>query len=217
MATKADFEPFEWQLLMSSPRLIYFILTEGSDMFKTEEKGLSDILEHYETDNHIIQDVLTTKGKVFSHGMEPKKGIPYDLALKNLEQIGDVLEWKVSPEEAEEFRDFLLAVAQKIAQAAGEGILGLGKKVSAKEEQKLKAITVALKATEEDKQRRAQERGGEERFEERFYEVKPGDSLSKIAAEVYGNASEWRKIFEANKNQIENPDLIHPGQKFRIP
>ena len=44
-----------------------------------------------------------------------------------------------------------------------------------------------------------------------------GDSLSKIAKRFYGDAQQWRKIFEANKDQIKNPDLIHPGQTFRIP
>ncbi len=52
--------------------------------------------------------------------------------------------------------------------------------------------------------------GGEE-----IYEVKSGDSLSKIAARYPGMT--WQKIFEANKDQINNPDLIHPGQKLRIP
>jgi len=33
----------------------------------------------------------------------------------------------------------------------------------------------------------------------------------------YGNASDWPKVYEANKDQIDNPDLIKPGQKFRIP
>lgn len=51
----------------------------------------------------------------------------------------------------------------------------------------------------------------------RTYTVKSGDSLSKIAKEVYGDASEWRKIHEANKAAIPNPDLIHPGQELQIP
>lgn len=51
----------------------------------------------------------------------------------------------------------------------------------------------------------------------RIYEVKSGDSLSKIALEVYGNAGRWPEIFEANKDQIKNPNMIHPGQKLRIP
>lgn len=49
---------------------------------------------------------------------------------------------------------------------------------------------------------------------ETYYTVQSGDSLSKIAAH-YG--IKWQDIFEANKDQIKDPDLIHPGQKFRIP
>jgi nucleoid-associated protein YgaU len=52
---------------------------------------------------------------------------------------------------------------------------------------------------------------------ERTYTVVAGDSLSKIAKRLYGDAQQWRKIYEANKDQISNPDLIHPGQTFRIP
>jgi nucleoid-associated protein YgaU len=48
-----------------------------------------------------------------------------------------------------------------------------------------------------------------------FYTVAPGDSLSKIATKYKGVT--WQKIFEANRDQIKNPDLIHPGQKLRIP
>jgi nucleoid-associated protein YgaU len=49
------------------------------------------------------------------------------------------------------------------------------------------------------------------------YTVQKGDSLSKIAKHVYGNANEWKKIFEANRDIIKNPDLIHPGQTLKIP
>ena len=48
-----------------------------------------------------------------------------------------------------------------------------------------------------------------------FYTVVAGDSLSKIATKYTGMT--WQKIFEANRDQIKNPDLIHPGQKLRIP
>lgn len=50
------------------------------------------------------------------------------------------------------------------------------------------------------------------------YTVASGDSLSKIAQKLYGNANEWKKIYEANKEKIgDNPDLIRPGQRFEIP
>jgi nucleoid-associated protein YgaU len=49
------------------------------------------------------------------------------------------------------------------------------------------------------------------------YTVKSGDSLSKIAKHVYGDAAKWHSIYEANKDKIKNPDLIYPGQEFIIP
>ena len=52
---------------------------------------------------------------------------------------------------------------------------------------------------------------------EETYVVVAGDSLSKIAKRLYGDANKWRQIHEANKDLIKNPDLIHPGQKLKIP
>jgi nucleoid-associated protein YgaU len=52
---------------------------------------------------------------------------------------------------------------------------------------------------------------------EKIYTVRSGDSLSKIAQREYGDAKKWRRIFEANQDQIKNPDLIHPGQQLKIP
>ena len=51
----------------------------------------------------------------------------------------------------------------------------------------------------------------------RTYTVVKGDSLSKIAKQFYGNANQWKRIYEANKDAIKNPDLIYPGQTFTIP
>jgi nucleoid-associated protein YgaU len=49
------------------------------------------------------------------------------------------------------------------------------------------------------------------------YVVVAGDSLSKIAKRHYGDANKWNRIYEANREQIKDPDLIHPGQKLTIP
>ncbi len=51
----------------------------------------------------------------------------------------------------------------------------------------------------------------------RTYTVVSGDSLSKIAKQQYGDASKWHAIYEANRDKIKNPDLIHPGQVLTIP
>lgn len=50
-----------------------------------------------------------------------------------------------------------------------------------------------------------------------FHEVKSGDSLSKIAKAVYGDAMKYNAIFEANKPMLTHPDKIYPGQILRIP
>jgi len=52
---------------------------------------------------------------------------------------------------------------------------------------------------------------------DRTYTVQGGDSLSKIAKKFYGDANSWKRIFEANKDVVKNPDLIQPGWKLRIP
>lgn len=52
---------------------------------------------------------------------------------------------------------------------------------------------------------------------EKKYTVVAGDSLSKIAKREYGDAGEWRRIYEANRDIVKDPDLIHPGQQLRIP
>ncbi len=50
------------------------------------------------------------------------------------------------------------------------------------------------------------------------YTVVSGDSLSKIARKMYGDASKWTVIYNANKSIIgNNPNLIYPGQKYTIP
>ena len=51
----------------------------------------------------------------------------------------------------------------------------------------------------------------------RTYTVVAGDSLSKIAKRVYGDAQKWHAIYEANRSVIKNPDLIYPGQIFTLP
>ena len=49
------------------------------------------------------------------------------------------------------------------------------------------------------------------------YTVKSGDTLSGIALSQLGNASRWREIYNLNKDIIKDPNLIYPGQKFKVP
>lgn len=49
------------------------------------------------------------------------------------------------------------------------------------------------------------------------YTVKKGDTLSKISREFLGDANEYMRIFDANKDQLTDPDKIQPGQVLKIP
>jgi len=49
------------------------------------------------------------------------------------------------------------------------------------------------------------------------YTVKKGDNLSKIAKEVFGDQKQWRKIYDANKDTVKNPNTLHVGQQLVLP
>jgi nucleoid-associated protein YgaU len=49
------------------------------------------------------------------------------------------------------------------------------------------------------------------------YTVQKGDTLSKIAKNFYGEANDYKRIFDANRDQLKDPDKIQPGQVLRIP
>lgn len=49
------------------------------------------------------------------------------------------------------------------------------------------------------------------------YTVQPGDTLSLISQEVYGSAGQYMKIFEANRDQLKDPNKIQTGQILKIP
>ena len=53
--------------------------------------------------------------------------------------------------------------------------------------------------------------------EQEFYTVEKGDTLSGISKQVYGDASKYNAIFEANTPMLEDADKIYPGQKLIIP
>jgi nucleoid-associated protein YgaU len=59
--------------------------------------------------------------------------------------------------------------------------------------------------------------GGAASSTPRIYTVKPGDSLSKISREFYGDANKYMKIFEANKDKLTDPNKVNVGTELLIP
>lgn len=52
---------------------------------------------------------------------------------------------------------------------------------------------------------------------QRTYTVQSGDTLSEIAQRFYGDAMAYKRIFEANRDILDDPDVIYPGQTLKIP
>ena len=109
------------------------------------------------------------------------------------------------PEEKEPVDGTINTVAnQKVGSAEGEAKAGVGATAEAGSlHQELEAERAARREAAEAKAH--------------TYVVKSGDSLSKIAKELLGDAKRWKEIFEANKDKIRDPNLIYPGQELRIP
>ena len=59
--------------------------------------------------------------------------------------------------------------------------------------------------------------GGSGGAGEQSYTVVKGDTLSHIAKHFYGKASHWHAIYDANRDQLDEPDKIFPGQVLKIP
>jgi hypothetical protein len=66
-------------------------------------------------------------------------------------------------------------------------------------------------------QQAAQQTGASAGAGMQTYTVKSGDTLSAISRQFYGNAADYMKIFEANRDQLKNPNEIRPGQQLKIP
>ena len=49
------------------------------------------------------------------------------------------------------------------------------------------------------------------------YTIRPGDTLSQIAARAYGSAADWPALWWANRRQVPDPDLITAGQRLALP
>lgn len=80
-------------------------------------------------------------------------------------------------------------------------------------------LTADIRVTGAGQQGGAPQQGGNQTSSkaQRTYTVKVGDTLSKIAKEMYGSASEYNRIFDANRDKLSSPDMIQPGQQLIIP
>ena len=157
MASKAAFSKKEWELVKDAPEWVRAALTSADKRAALltqlkESKGFSKAVAGFETRSQLIREVIEDKSKP----AKALKGATLSDAEDALGQIGEVLGRKLTREEADDFRGFLMAIGESLAASAGEGLLGVGDKISKKEAAALERIASALKATEADKRARAE-------------------------------------------------------------
>ena len=210
MASKASFNATEWELIKDSPDWVYAAMAAGDVKVALttkakESKTYSKFLKKYQTSDQLIRDVIEDKGKP---SKEIKRATLSD-AEEALEQIGKILDKELPRQEADEYREFLLEVGQTVAEAAGEGALGTGKKVSKKESATLEKIVVALKATDADKKARKQAEDAAKAREAAAVKAKQEEEARKkreAEAQAKREANEARKKRDADAKARREAD-----------
>ncbi|MBN1220703.1 MAG: LysM peptidoglycan-binding domain-containing protein [Anaerolineae bacterium] len=156
MASKTSFSAEEWSLIKDSPDWVNAALAAADNQVALttkikESQAFKKAVAGYESDSQLIREVIADKGKP----AKELNGATLSDAVEALEKVAKILDTKVDRREGEKFRAFLIELGQSVAESAGEGMLGLGEKVSKKEAAALQKIKAALKATDADKKARA--------------------------------------------------------------
>jgi LysM repeat protein len=149
MATKSKFSQEEWQMLTDGPEWVLAALAaaDGNTAITTkakESKAFKNALKNYSSTSSVVKEVVADNAKP----SKDVKGATLSEAEQALDEISGILDSKLTPKEANQYREFLASVAESVAEAAGEGVLGIGKKISKKEEKALAKIKEALKPTQ---------------------------------------------------------------------
>lgn len=190
---------------------------------KLKQSGLGDVAaswvgtgENKPIDPQQLEEVLGAD-KVAE--LAKQAGIPADKGAEVLSQVLPTVVDKMTPE-GELPEEHKLGTLSKII-LGGLGVAGAtmaakavaGRFGNNNEEDDSELVTADAGATVQS----APSGAPAQAAQAQTYTVASGDSLSKIAKHFYGNANDWHKIFDANRDQISNPDLIKPGQVLRIP
>jgi nucleoid-associated protein YgaU len=120
---------------------------------------------------------------------------------------------------AEEIKKHVEAAGVKVDDlqvAYNDGVVEMGgKAISADDMERAVIAAGNIKGVSEVKADNLQAPAPEAEID--YYTIESGDTLSALAKRYYGDASQYPRIFEANRGIISDPDKIYPGQKIRIP
>ncbi|MCP4417742.1 MAG: hypothetical protein GY805_14050, partial [Chloroflexi bacterium] len=155
--SKSKLSATEWDLVKDAPFWVNAALSAADGRValitrRVEAKALTKAIKNHSSKNALVRDIANNDD-------DPAKAIKkasQSDAEKALGQISDIVERKLGSDNLDTFNDFLLGVGRSIAEAAGEGVLGIGDNTSDEESEALQSIANALKATDKDKRARRQ-------------------------------------------------------------
>jgi nucleoid-associated protein YgaU len=145
MTKKSDFTSQEWQMITDGPEWVFAALAaaDGNVALTTkikETKAFKNVVEDYHSRSELMAEILDDSTKA----SKATKTASLSEAEQAIDRISEVLDAKASPSEATEYRRFLFAIAKSVAKAAGEGMLGVGEKLSDNEKMAIEKIQKAL-------------------------------------------------------------------------
>jgi hypothetical protein len=148
MTGKADFSPEEWEVVLKGPPSagMIVITAQRGGTFRESfsmAKSYGEARKQH-GDSELLDEIASTKPEIDRtryHSPEELK----DHGLQHLREAVELLEQKVTPEEVDEYRRFVLTLANRVADAHKEGFLGLsGERVSEAERAAVAEIAEAL-------------------------------------------------------------------------
>lgn len=181
---------------------------------KFQQSGLGDIVASWigtDQNQAISADQLTSVlGQDQITELSQRAGIPADQGANALARVFPALLDKLTPDGILPDKSQLMTIGKVIL--GGIGVAAAAKAAATMfggKDEEAEAPTAATAA--------AAAPGAAATSSANSYTVAAGDTLSKISNRFYGDANQWQRIFDANRDVLTNPDRIFPGQVLRIP
>ena len=148
MTGKSDFTAEEWELILSAPPSAGLIVAtaqrggtfrESFSIAKTYAEARKD-----HGDSELLDEIVSAKPEMDHTRYHSKEELEQAL-LQRIRDVVALVEGKATPEEAEEYRRFIVSLAERVAEAHKEGVLGLtGDRVSEAEREAIEKIKEAV-------------------------------------------------------------------------
>jgi len=148
MTGKADFTEEEWRQILEAPPSAGMIVVTAQSGGSIREsfsmaKAYTEARKHH-GESELLDEVVSTKPEVDRTRVGSREELR-EHNLQNLREAIGVLEAKAEPEEVEEYKRFIVGLAERVAEAHREGFLGLsGERVSDSERAAVEEIAATL-------------------------------------------------------------------------